>query len=107
MALLVFLLRKHRGGEKEDAHHRLAAERPLDQGVHDEDDRDDGEEDAVDVHTWQIVGRVIGPLLALSLPEVVSRLNSSMCSRRDVTEMMFIPAHSFGKSMRLDDRETE
>ena len=49
MALLVFLLRKHRGGEKEDAHHRLAAERPLDQGVHDEDDRDDGEEDAVDV----------------------------------------------------------
>ena len=49
VALLVFLLRKHRGGEKEDAHHRLAAERPLDQGVHDEDDRDDGEEDAVDV----------------------------------------------------------
>ena len=51
VALLVFL-RHRRGGEKEDAHHFLAAERPLDQGVHDEDDRDDGEEDAVDVHIW-------------------------------------------------------
>ena len=50
VALLVFLLRKHHGGEKEDAHHRLAAERPLDQGVHDEDDRDDCKEDSVDVH---------------------------------------------------------
>jgi hypothetical protein len=56
------------GGEKEDTHHCLAAERPLHQGVHDEDDRDDGEENSVDVHTWQIVGRVIGPLLALSFP---------------------------------------
>ena len=47
VALLVG--RRRGGGEKEDAHHCLAAERPLDQGVHDEDDRDDHEEDAVDV----------------------------------------------------------
>ena len=72
VALLVFLLRKHHGGEKEDAHHCLAAERPLDQGVHDEDDRDDGEEEAVDVHFWQIGRRLIGPLLALSSPDVPS-----------------------------------
>ena len=37
------------GGEKGDAHLCLAAERPLDQGVHDEDDGDDGEEDSVNV----------------------------------------------------------
>ena len=68
---VALLVGRHRGrGEKEDAHHCLAAERPLDQGVHDEDDRDDGEEDAVDVHIWQIVSRVIDPLLALSLPGV-------------------------------------
>ena len=41
---VALLVGRHRGGgEKEDAHHRLAAERPLDQGVHDEDDRDDCE----------------------------------------------------------------
>ena len=44
--------RPDRGGEKEDAHDCLARERPLDQGVHDEDDCDDREEDAVDVHVW-------------------------------------------------------
>ena len=47
---VALLVGRHRGGgEKEDAHPCLAVERPLDQGVHDEDDGDDGEEDAVDV----------------------------------------------------------
>ena len=105
VALLVFL-RHRRGGEKEDAHHFLAAERPLDQGVHGEDDRDDGEEDSVDVHVWQIGRRVIDPLLALPFPGVISL---SCCwaegivlgrERRD-----FIPPHLFGESVSRDGDE--
>ena len=93
------------GGEKEEAHHCLAAERPLDQGVHDEDDRDDGEEDAVDVDVGQSGRRVTDPLLALSLPEWISLLSGRVGVMNFV--IAFIPAHSFGKAMRLDDRETE
>ena len=97
VALLVFLLRKHHCGEKEEAHHCLAAERPLDHGVHDEDDRDDREEDSVDVHVWQIVSRVIDPLLALPFPDVIVTLWSPY-----TVSVRVVTAHSFGKSMRLD-----
>ena len=106
VALLVFLLRKHHCGEKEEAHHCLAAERPLDQGVHDEDDRDDREEDAVDINVGQVGRRVIDPLLALPFPGVISL---SCCwaegivlgrERRD-----FIPPHLFGESVSRDGDE--
>ena len=106
VALLVFLLRKHHCGEKEEAHHCLAAERPLDHGVHDEDDRDDREEDSVDVDVWQVGRRVIDPLFALSFPGVISL---SCCwaegivlgrERRD-----FIPPHLFGESVSRDGDE--
>ena len=103
VALLVGLLRGDRGGEKEDAHHCLAAERPLDQGVHDEDDRDDGEEDAVDVDVY-FGRRLIDPLLALSFPGVGSY---SATNGLLVPPIAFAPGHSLGKPMRLDDRETK
>ena len=108
VALLVFLLRKHHGGEKEDAHHCLAAERPLDQGVHDEDDRDDGEEDAVDVHAGQSGRRVIDPRLALSFPDVIILVIILvfiiLVAGGPCCYSFFIPPHSFGKSMRLDTK---
>ena len=47
--------------DQEDVQHRsnLAAEGPLHQGVQDEDDRDEGEEDAVDVYFWELGRRLI------------------------------------------------
>ena len=67
--------------------------------LHDEDDRDDREEDAVDVDV-QFGRRVIDPLFALSLPEWISLLSGRVGVMNFV--IAFIPAHSFGKSMRLD-----
>ena len=96
VALLVFLLRKHHCGEKEEAHHCLAAERPLDHGVHDEDDRDDREEDSVDVHVWQIVSRVIDPLLALPFPDVIVIL----CEPSGIF-VRVVTAHSFGRQVNV------
>ena len=37
----------------------LAAERPLRQRIHDEEDRDEGEEDAVDVYFWELGRRLV------------------------------------------------
>ena len=106
VALLVFLLRKHHGGEKEDAHHCLAAERPLDQGVHDEDDRDDGEEDAVDVHFWQVGRRVIDALLPLSFPDVIKLVFIKLGRGQYLIPGLFIPTHGFfrqGNASRYGD----
>ena len=55
--------------DQEDVQHRsnLAAEGPLHQGVQDEDDRDEGEEDAVDVYFWEVV-RWLVTLWSVSSP---------------------------------------
>ena len=47
--------------DQEDVQHRsnLAAEGPLHQGVQDEDDRDEGEEDAVDVYAGELGRRLV------------------------------------------------
>ena len=42
--------------------------------LHDEDERDDGEEEAVDVDVGEVGRRLIGPLLALSFPMRVRSL---------------------------------
>ena len=58
----------------------------------------------MDVHIWQIVGRLIEPLLALSFPGVGSYLTTYGLL---VPPIAFAPGHFFGKTMRLDDRETK
>ena len=73
----------------------------MDQGVHDEDDRDDGEEDAVDVHFWQIVGRVIDPLLALPFPDVIVIL----CEPCGIP-VRVVAAHGFLRQVSVSIRTT-
>ena len=68
-------------------------------GVHDEDDRYDGEEDAVDVHAGEVGRRVTDPFFALSLP---MKVRSVLIPRAEdilsyhINSFTFIPSHLFG-----------